>query len=199
MLTLVAKQKKMFLGVVVLVVVLAVFSCSKGSHETDDKTVTEQQVKEEPSFSRFKPTAHFLYSLDGNSYRESVADIVVGQQFWLRVEVSVQVWLWRTLWPGASREGSLNWIPVSVSIPNTEILDFSLKESPIGVTPVEDTINNIRTYNFRVLATSNAEKTPFILRCRALSAGLQRITITYGPQIHSEHAKFHVVTYVDAE
>ena len=153
----------------------------------------------EASYSRYVPEAHFLFSVDPSAnkvWRESIEDITVGSQFWIRVEVQVKTGvLTKILRNGSS---GLNRIPVTVTIPNTEILEFNVMDAPSHIEGREDIVNNGRFYTFYAFADTNPKKVYVVFRCKALKVGAQKFNVSYGTQVNSNHSQFHIVTYVDS-
>jgi hypothetical protein len=91
---------------------------------------------------------------------------------------------------------SLNRIKVTVTIPNTEILDFSdLIQGPSAVTPVEDPINEIRAWQFLAFADVDPNPVDVIFRCRARAPGNQTLSVTFSQQVNSAHSLFRTITY----
>lgn len=152
---------------------------------------------EEPDANRYKPQVHFYFSETGNAedYSENLKDIKVGEIFWLKVEVKIKTNIVTSLMRGTGPD-SLNRIKVTVTIPNTEILDFSdLIQGPSAVTPVEDSINGIRTWQFLAFADTDPNPVNVVFRCRAKAPGNQTFSVTFGPQVNSAHALFRTITY----
>ena len=149
-----------------------------------------------PSYSRYVPEAHFLFSTDPDAnkpFRESVDDIAVGAQFWIRVEVQIKCGILSEL----VHSNNARRIPVTVTIPNTEILDVSLMDAPSNVSPIEDTVNGERKYPFYAYASTNPKKVYVVFRCKALKTGTQKITVDYGDIVNKDHNQFHIVTYAE--
>lgn len=150
----------------------------------------------EPSYNRYVPEAHFLFSTNPDTnkpFRESVDDIAVGAQFWIRVEVQIKCGILSEL----VHSNNARRIPVTVTIPNTEILDVSLMDAPSNVSPIEDTVNGERKYPFYAYASTNPKKVYVVFRCKALKAGTQKITVDYGDIVNKDHNQFHIVTYAE--
>lgn len=150
----------------------------------------------EPSYNRYVPEAHFLFSTDASAtkmYRESIEDIPVNSQFWIRVEVQIKCSILSRL----VHSDNARRIPVTITIPNTEILDESLMDAPSNVSPIEDSVNNTISYPFYAHASTNPKKVYVVFRCKAVKPGTQKLTVEYGDVVNKDHNQFHVVTYVE--
>jgi hypothetical protein len=156
-------------------------------------------LAQEPDANRYKPEVHFYFSETGKAedYTESLKDVAVDQMFWLRVEVRIKTNLLTAILRGTGTD-SLNRIKVTVTIPNTEILDFSdLIQGPSAVIPVEDPINGIRAWQFWAFADTDPNPVNVVFRCRARAPGNQTLSVAFGPQVNSVHTQFRVITYME--
>ncbi len=152
--------------------------------------------KGEPSYNRYIPEAHFLFSTDPSAnklFRETVEDIPIGTQFWIRVEVQIKCGIISNI----VHSNNARKIPVAITIPNTEILDFSVMDAPSNMNPIEDAVKGTRTYTFYAYASTDPKKVYVVFRCRALKSGTQKISLEYGDAVNKDHNQFRVVTYVE--
>ena len=151
----------------------------------------------EPSYNRYVPEAHFLFSTDTSTtkYREAIEDIPVNSQFWIRVEVQIKCGILSSL----VHSDNARRIPVTITIPNTEILDVSLMDATSNVSPIVDSVNNTNSYPFYAHASTNPKKVYVVFRCKAVKPGTQKLTVEYGDVVNKDHNQFHVVTYVKKE
>ena len=174
-------KRKYFLHFFVLFFGISLFSCSI-----------------EPSYNRYVPEAHFLFSTDATAnkiFRETVEDIQVGSQFWIRVEVQIKCGILSSI----VHSSNARKIPVSVIIPNTEILEISLMGASTAISPIEDKIKGTISYPFYAYASTNPKKVYVVFRCKALKPGTQKISIEYGNLVNKDHNQFHIITYVDKQ
>lgn len=152
--------------------------------------------KGEPSYNRYVPEAHFLFCTDTTAaklYKEAIEDIPVNSQFWIRVEVQIKCGVLSSL----MHSSETRKIPVTITIPNTEILDVSLMDASSNISPVEDTIKGTVSYTFYAYASTDPKKVYVVFRCKALKPGTQKLSLEYGEAVNKDHNQFHVVTYVE--
>jgi hypothetical protein len=159
--------------------------------------ICERIVAGEPDVNRYKPQVHFYVSdTQGGDFNESIKDIAAGQKFLLKVEVKIKTNFLTSFLRGTG-PNSLNRIKVTVTIPNTEILDFfDLIQGPSAVTPVEDPINGIRAWQFLAFADMDPNSVNVIFQCQAKSPGQQTFSVTFGPQVNSVYALFRTIVYL---
>lgn len=152
----------------------------------------------EPSYNRYKTEVHFLFATPQTKntdkpYRESCDDIHVGDRFELRIDLKIKCGLFSKL----IRFDSGRTIPVYITIPNTDILEFSVSDTNIKIgQSTEDTIKNVRTITLYVHADTNPDDVSINLRCKSLKEGVQLITVDFGEDVNHDHHKEHEIHYI---
>ncbi|GEM_PF-3825510 len=145
----------------------------------------------DPSYNRYVPEAHFLFSTDSQKFRESVEDIPVNSVFWIRVEVQIKCGFLSTL----VHSSNARKIPVSIIISNTKILSATVQDAPYTVSPITDSIKGTTTYPFYAYASTNPKKVELTLRCKALKPGTQKLLLEYGDAVNKDHNQFRILIY----
>ena len=155
--------------------ILPVFSCTRATDPT-----------------KFIPETRGLISTDrGKTYRENLKAIDVGEEFYLRFEVTI------TTTPKQDKKARENIIPFTVKIPATDIFDCTLTDysGNVTVTPASDSINNVLRYDFHAVASSNPQKYTVIFQCKARDAGSHEINLSFGKQVNEIYSKTMTLVY----
>ena len=89
-------------------------------------------------------------------------------------------------------------IPVTVTIPNTELFEYRLADTDTWHSKTEDNFNNIVKYTFNVHADTDPKEIRAEFRCKALEKGVQKVTVEFPPEIvHRDHRKETSLFYVE--
>jgi len=140
----------------------------------------------------FIPDTRGLISTDrGNSYKENMKDIEVGEEFYLKFEVTIKTS------EKQAKKGKKNLIPFTVKIPATDIFECTLTDytGNVILTPATDSINKILRYDFMAVASDKPLKYSAIFRCRARDEGEHRIGVSFGKQVSDVYSKTMTLVY----
>jgi len=145
-----------------------------------------------PSPTLYIPDTRGLISTDrGNSYKENMKDIEVGQEFYLKFEVTI-----KTTEKQAKKEKK-NLIPFIIKIPATDIFECTLTDysGNVKITPATDSINRILRYDFTAVASDKPLKYSAIFRCKARDEGEHRLEVSFGKQVNDVYSKTMTLVY----
>lgn len=128
------------------------------------------------------------YSTDGGyTYREGVQEIGVGATYYMCIEMQVV----------ASKDRNAEEIVAKVVIPQTQIVDCYLDDYPgTKITGVEDSINNIITYEFKVPSSTAPSKFRVIYECIASQEGRHTIEVIYDDNLSPSWDKTETIKYI---
>lgn len=138
----------------------------------------------------YEAVTKISYSTDGGySYREGLQEITVGETYYMCIEMQVV----------ASKDRNAEEIAAKVIIPQTQIVDCYLDDYPgTKITGVEDSINNIITYEFKVPSSTAPGKFRVIFECIASQEGRHTIEVVYDDNLSSAWDKTETIKYVSA-
>jgi hypothetical protein len=145
-----------------------------------------------PDPTLFIPDTRGLISTDrGNTYKENMKAIEVGEEFYLKFEVSIKTT------KKQAKKAKKNLIPFTVKIPATDIFECTLTDysGNVSITPATDSINNILRYDFTALASDNPTKYSAIFRCKARDEGEHRLEVSFGKQVNEIYSKTMTMVY----
>ena len=141
--------------------------------------------------SDYVPDVRILISKnDGKNWIENLKDIVVGDVFYLRVELTIEN---RKFF---GRDTAINY---SIAIPATEILECTLQDysGKVTVIPAADVLKDFTRYDFTALASKKPNKSIVMFQCKALQAGTHRLQVTFDDNVNDMHSKNATMVYIE--
>jgi hypothetical protein len=153
---------------------------------------------QEANANRYRPEVLFKFAsgIDTEEPKETLLDFVVGEQFWTVIEVKIKTNIF-TSFVGSMGKNPLNRINVTVTIPNTEIIEYwDLIEGAAQQTPFDDPINGVKVFEFYAFASADPSIFGIKFRCKALVAGQTTINVKFGSQVNSIHDRQRTIMYI---
>lgn len=137
---------------------------------------------------KYEAVTRILYSTDGGyNYREGVQEIEVGDAYYMCIEMQVV----------ASKDRNAEEIVAKVIIPQTQIVDCYLDDYPgTKITGVEDSLNSIITYEFKIPSSTAPSKFRVIFECVASQKGKHTIEIIYDDKLSTAWDKTETIKYI---
>jgi hypothetical protein len=188
--------------ILLLLLQLSSFVCAKGVGKKVSDAVqiafvtvkdTATDVKE--SYVEWKDpyialTKIYISSTDYENYTEYTYGIPVGEEFLIKVEVTI------------INNGILtltNRIGVDMVFPSTKIAEVNLDKATGKNDVQNDSINGTTTYHFVFRSSSKKEAIKYttIFRCTPLKAGTSKIQITYNDEVAAAWDTFSTLQYID--
>ena len=136
----------------------------------------------------YETVTRFTYSIDGGqTYKEGLQEIAVGDSYYMCIEMQVI----------ASKDKNNKDTVAKVVIPKTEIVDCYLDDYPgTKIQGKEDTINGVTTYEFKVPSSTAPLKYRVIFECTASQQGRQTMEVIYDDNVSPTWDKTETIKYI---
>ena len=179
-------MKKIVSIILAFVMLLSVcFACVACDDENDN---TGSSGSSGSSAIQYRAAADFFYSDDkGHTYGNGTKEYEVNETVYMKVKAKV-----------TTNNTTAETIKVTLTIPNITALDAKYYDGQ-PITPTYDAVQNVTTYEFTIVAASDAQEWEFVFQFIPNAAAEVTMKLTFDDKIDALYDKQNTVKFVEAE